>query len=178
MSTVLGPGISNPYASPLAAPSPAAIAVAPLAKTGSLGLVFGGFILLLLGYFASILLISDLYHVGFGSDGKAIPSPLAAIFTTVPLLWLAYFLCAAAFVAGAVMIGSQPFTPMAVVCYVMCPLVGMIYLIASPLRIVKRFAEPVAALYLLVGSCLVITGATQLLRLYGQVGGSFAPVAA
>jgi hypothetical protein len=179
MSVVLADNISNPYTSPRASGAPLPAPAAPVTKPGSIGIVLGGFVLLLLGYFTSnLFLISDLYHIGMGPDGKAIPSPLAAVFTTAPQQWGMYALCAAAFVAGAVMIGSQRFNPMAVVCYVMCPLVGMIYLIASPLRIVKKNAELVAALYLLVGSCLAISGITQLLRLYGQNGGGFAPIAA
>ena len=110
-------------------------------------MILGGFVLLLGGYFTSnLFLISDLYHVGMGPGGRAIPSPLAAAFTTAPQQWGLYVACAAAFVAGTVMIGSQPFNPMAIVCYVMCPLVGMIYAIATPLRIVKKYAEPVSGM--------------------------------
>jgi hypothetical protein len=179
MSMPLLENFPNPYVSPRSAVTPvAAPAVQPI-RPGSIGITVGGFVLLLLGYFASnLFVISDLYHIGFGPDGKVIPSPLASIASTAPQQWMLYAACAAAFVTGAVMIGSQSFNPLVAVCYIICPVVGIIYLVATPLRIVKKYAEPVAALYLLVGSCLVITGATQLLRLYGHATGGFAPVAA
>ena len=178
MSSIFADNFPNPYSSPRAAALRASSAC-PRKRAGSVGIIFGGFVLLLGGYFTSnLFLISDLYHVGMGPGGEAIPSPLAAAFTTAPQQWGLYMACAAAFVAGAVMIGSQPFNPMAIVCYVMCPLVGMIYAIATPLRMVKKYAEAGRGLYLLVGSCLFITGATQLFRLYGQAHGGFAPIAA
>jgi hypothetical protein len=77
-----------------------------------------------------------------------------------------------------VMIGSQPFNPTAIVCYMMCPLICMIFVVAWPLRVVRRYVEAVAACYLLVGSALLFTGATRLFLLYGNAGGSFEPVLA
>jgi hypothetical protein len=179
MSNVFADVIPNPYVSPRLETAPASAPVAAVAKPGSIGMILGGFVLVLVGYLMSnIFVISDLYHVGFGPDGKVIPSPFASVFSTAPQQWTLYFVCATAFIAGAVMIGSQPFNPLVVVCYVMCPLVGMIYLIATPLRIAKKYAEPIAAAYLLIGSCLVFTGATRMFLLYGQAAGGFAPVAA
>src|SRR5207249_1027047 len=127
---------------------------------------------------SNLFLVSDLYHVGFGPNGEVIPSPLALAFHTPAQLWMVYVAFAGAFVAGSVMLASQRFNPMAVVCYVMCPLAGAVYLIGSPLRIVQKYAEPVAALYLVIGSCLFCTGATRMFSLYGQVTNGFAPVAA
>ena len=178
MSTVVADSFQNPYASPVPETRPAPATV-PAEKPGSLGLIFGGFVLLLAGYFTSnLFLIFDLYHVPFGSDGQVIPSPLAAAASTAAQRWLLYVVCASAFVSGAVMIGSQRFNPMAVVCYVMCPLIGLIYLIASPLRMARKHAEAVATVYLLIGSCLAFTGGIQLFRLYGLPTNGFAPVGA
>src|SRR5688572_6612578 len=157
MSTAFGNSFENPYASPVPENRPAA-AAAPAEKPGSLGVFFAGFILLLGGYFTSnIFLIADLYHVPFGPNGKVIASPFAETFSTAPQQWMLYAACAAAFVAGVVMIGSQRFNPMTFVAYIMCPLVGLIYLIASPLRMVQKHADVVSAVYLLIGSCLVFT---------------------
>jgi hypothetical protein len=178
MSTAFAESFQNPYASPApeSRPAPAAI---PAEKPGSIAIFFAGFILLLGGYFTSnIFLIADLYHVPFGPNGKAIPSPFAASFSTAPQQWMLYAACAAGFVAGVILIGSQRFNPMTLVACIMCPLVGLIILIASPLRIARKYAEPVAAVYLLIGSCLAFTGLTQMFRLYGAANDGFAPVAA
>src|SRR5262245_375347 len=168
MSTTFADAFENPYASPSSTPkAPPAPAPAAKAKPGSLAIIFPGFILLLVGYLCSnLFLISDLYQVGFGPGGKVIPSPFAMAFQTPAQQWMVYLATASAFVAGAVMFGSQRFNPITVVCYMMCPLAGAIFLIASPLRIVQKYAEPVAAIYLLIGSCLVFTGATRMFLLY------------
>jgi hypothetical protein len=179
MSISFADAAQNPYASPSLEASSAPVETAPSPTPGSLAIIFPGFVLLLVGYFMSnLLLIGDLYHIGMGPQGQVVASPLAAICRTAPEQWLLYVLCAAAFVAGAVMIGSQRFNPMAVVCYVMCPIVGAIYLVGSPLRMAVKYAEIVATLYLLVGSCLAFTGLTQLLRLHQQSNNGFAPIAA
>lgn len=179
MSVVIAEIVENPYASPSVESRSTPITATPVTKPGSLAIILAGFVLLLAGYFTSnLFLIADLYHIGFGPNGKVIASPLAAAFNTPAQQWMLYVAFAAAFIAGAVMIGSQRFNPMAVVCFVMCPLAGGVYLIASPLRIAQKHAEPVAALYLLVGSCLFCTGATRMFLLYGQNTNGFAPVAA
>jgi hypothetical protein len=179
MSTLLADQVQNPYASPGLEGGRPPAAVKPTV-VGSLAMVFGGFFLVLLGYFTSnLFLIGDLYKVGMGPDGQSISSPFALFATTPVEQWLLYALCASAFIAGAVMIGSQRFNPLAVVIYVMCPLVGAIYMVATPLRIVSgKYAELVAALYLLVGSCLAFTGITRLFLLYGRPGQEFAPILA
>jgi hypothetical protein len=169
----------NPYASPRATPAPAPAAPAADTRPGSLVLILLGFVLVLVGYFTSnFFLISDLYHVGFGPGGKEIPSPFAPVFNTPALQWMLYLASASAFVAGAVMIGSQRFNPLAVVAYIMCPLIGIIHLLGAPLRIAKKYAEAVAAVYLLIGSALAFTGATQMFRLYGLADPGIAPVGA
>jgi hypothetical protein len=180
MSTMLADRVPNPYASPGLERTPAPAPTKPTTAVGSLAMVFGGFILVLAGYFTSnLFLIGDLYKIGMGPEGKPIASPFALLGTTPVEQWLLYALCASAFIAGAVMIGSQRFNPMAVVCYVMCPLVGAIYLVGSPLRIApKKYAEIVAAVYLLGGSCLAFTGVTRLFLLYGRTGQEMAPILA
>ena len=103
------------------------------------------------GYFVSnIFLISDLYKVGFGPNGEVIPSPFAQNLQTPFQQWTLYIVSAAATVAGFVMIGSQRQNPVAIMCYVMCPLVAVAYFVGWPLRAVQRNAAPVAALYLAV----------------------------
>ena len=47
-----------------------------------------------------------------------------------------------------------------------------------PLRMVRKYAEIVAAGYLLVGSCLTCTGATRLVALYQRSSDGFAPILA
>lgn len=170
--------LPNPYASPEFAAAEEATTPQP-ARHGSIPLILTGFFLLLLGYLTSNLFaIADLYGLGMSPDGEAIPSPLSMVFTTAFQRWMFYLATGAAFVSGAVLLGSQRFNPITVVCYVMCPLAGVAFLVASPLREIKKFAEPVAALYLLVGSALAFTGGTQLFLLYGNSQGSFAPVLA
>jgi hypothetical protein len=167
----------NPYASPQGLSE---VDVKPeTAKPGSLAIVFGGFVLLLVGYLTSnLFLISDLYNVPFGPDDKPVPSPFAIAFTSPAALWGAYSLGAAAAIAGAVMIASQAFNPLAVVCYMFCPIAAASWLVGSPLRVARSWAMPVATLYLAVGSCLAGVGIIQLVSLYGQPNVSFAPVAA
>jgi hypothetical protein len=170
--------LANPYSSPQFAAPEAPPAVEP-APHGSVGLILTGFFLLLVGYLTSNLFaIADLYGLGMGPAGEQVPSPLSAVFTTPFQRWMFYVATGAAFVSGAVLLGSQRFNPITVVCYVMCPLAGLAFLVASPLREIKRFAEPVAALYLLVGSALAFTGVSQLYVLYGNTSGSFVPVLA
>jgi hypothetical protein len=177
MSAVLADSVPNPYAMPRVATIPASAPV-QASKPGSLGIIFSGFVLLLLGYFTSnLLVISELYKIGMGPDGSS-PPPLAALELTPAQGWMFYIASAAAFVAGAVMVGSQRYNPIAIVCYVMCPLVGLIYAVASPLRMVRKYSEIVAAGYLLVGSCLACTGATRLLALYQRPNDGIAPVLA
>jgi hypothetical protein len=179
MSTLLADKDQNPYASPRLESGPAPSPPTPVAKPGSLVIILVGFMLVLGGYLTSnLFLISDLYQVGFGPDGKVLSSPFAAAFSTPGQQWMLYAACAAAFIAGAIMVGSQPFNPMAVVCYAMCPLICFIFIVAWPLRVVQKYADAVAAFDLLVGSSLLFTGATRMFLLYGQRGGGFEPVAA
>src|SRR4029079_7825428 len=90
MSAVLADSVSNPYATPRIEAAPAPVA-APAKKPGSLGMIFGGFVLLLLGYFTSnLLLISDLYKIGIGPNGQPVPSPFAMATTTPAVQWLLY----------------------------------------------------------------------------------------
>jgi len=179
MSVALADLAQNPYASPNTVAVPAPAAPAADASPGSLVLIILGFVLVLVGYITSnFFLISDLYHVGFGPGGKDIPSPFASVFSTPALQWMLYLACALAFVAGAVMIASQRFNPLAVVAYVICPLIGIIHLVGAPLRIAKKYAEAVATVYLLIGSALAFTGATQMFRLYGLADPGMAPVGA
>ena len=179
MSVALADLADNPYASPSTVALPVPAAPAADTRPGSLVLIIFGFVLVIAGYLtSSFFLISDLYHVGFGPGGKEIPSPFAPMFSTPALQWMLYLAAASAFVAGAVMIGSQRFNPLAVVAYVMCPLIGIIHLVGAPLRIAKKYAEVVATVYLLIGSCLVFTGATQMFRLYGLADPGLAPVGA
>jgi hypothetical protein len=172
--------LNNPYASPRLESSTAAQPQTVAAKPGSVVIILLGLVLVLVGYLASnLFMISNLYQVGFGPDGQVVPSPFVAAGTTPLVQWLIYAAFAAAFVGGAVMIGSQPFNPMAIVCYMMCPLVSLIFIVGWPLRVVRRYVEAVAGFYLLVGSALVFTGATRMFLLYGKAAGdSFEPVAA
>jgi hypothetical protein len=168
----------NPYASPQSNPIAAELA-APAERPGSLLLIIGGFVLLLVGYLASNLFaIADLYGLGMGPNDEQIPSPLASVLTTPAQQWIFYFVTGSAFVAGAVMLGSQRFNPLAVVCYVMCPIAGLVFMAGWPLRTAKRGTDVVAAGFLLLGSVLAFTGGTRLYLLYGHSQGSFEPVGA
>jgi len=170
--------LANPYASPTPDASPAPVQPAA-SQHGSLACIIPGFLLLLVGYLASnVLAIADLYHVGFGPDGQFIPSPLAGVFTTPFLQWLFYALTASAAIAGCVLVGSQNFNPMVVVCYVMCPLVGLVFLLGLPLRIAGRFAAPIATIYLAIGTCLAGAGLMRLVSLYGRPNLEFEPMLA
>ena len=178
MSSPLADLFVNPYSSPQPEPVAAEVVSAP-DKPGSLGLIMGGFVLLLLGYLASNLLaIADLYGLGMGPHGQQTPSPLAGVFTTPLQQWAFYIVSGSAFVAGAVMLGSQRMNPLAMVCYVMCPIAGLAFAVGWPLRAVKKFSDGLATIYLLVGSSLAFTGGTRLFLLYGNSGGSFEPVLA
>jgi hypothetical protein len=178
-SSSLDSSLHNPYASPQpCADSRPAPAEAAKPAPGSLFAILGGFALLLVGYFTSnLLVISDLYHIGFGPDGD-IPSPLAAFFKTPGQQWAMYCLSAAATIAGCILFGSQRYNPLAIVCYIMCPLACLVFLIASPLRLAKKLALPVATVYLIVGGCLSGIGMMRLFSLYGQPESDFAPVLA
>lgn len=178
MSSPTADYFANPYAAPQDAPIVAEVVETP-ARPGSLGLILGGFVLLLVGYLTSNLFaIADLYGLGMGPGGQQIPSPLAGVFTTPLEQWLFYLLTASAFIAGAVMLSSQRWNPLAAVCYIMCPIAGAVYFVGWPLRSVQRYAEQVAAVYLLVGSALAFTGGTRMFLLYGNPRGNFAPVIA
>lgn len=147
-------------------------------KPGSFLIVSLGFVLLLGGYFVSIFIISDLYQVGFGPNGEAIPSPFAASLETPIQQWMLYGVSALATIAGLIMIGSQRFNPFAAVAYIMCPLVGMTFLVGWPLRAVKAdgVAVAVVGIYLATGSCLAAVGIMRLVSLYGEPGGAFGAV--
>ena len=179
MLSSLDPSLHNPYASPQSCvdcqPMPADSAKpAP----GSLFAILGGFALLLVGYLTSnLLVISDLYHIGFGPDGD-VPSPLALVFKTPGQQWAMYCLSAGATIAGCILFGSQRYNPLAIVCYLMCPLACFVFLIATPLRLARKLALPVAAIYLAVGGCLSGIGMMRLFSLYGQPEPGFAPVLA
>ncbi|MCI0358120.1 MAG: hypothetical protein L0211_06540 [Planctomycetaceae bacterium] len=170
--------IGNPYASPAPTPEPAP-AEQPKPQPGSLAIIFPGFILLLVGYLTSnVFAVADLYHVGFGPQGEFIPSPFASAFTTPLAQWLFYAVAAGAAIAGCVVVGSQKFNPMAVVIFVMCPIVGLVFLAGAPLRMAGRFATPIAVVYLAVGTCLAGAGIMRLVSLYGQTINDAAPMLA
>jgi hypothetical protein len=175
--------IGNPYASPAPPPPPPPEEVpqwpAPKPKPGSLFVIFPGFILLLVGYLASnVFAIADLYHVGFGPNGQFIPSPLAGVCTTPLLQWLFYVVTASAAIGGCLMVGSQRFNPSAIVIFVMCPIVGLVFLVGAPLRMVGRFATAAAVAYLVVGTCLAGAGVSRLVSLYGRINDDGAPIIA
>src|SRR5439155_7189687 len=108
MSAVLADSVPNPYATPRVQTVPAPAPVAAN-KPGSLPIILGGFVLLLLGYFSSnLLVIGDLYKISMGPNVHA-PSPLAVAEMTPAQEWMLYIAATAAFVAGAVMVGSQRF---------------------------------------------------------------------
>ena len=141
-------------------------------KSGSFAIVSLGFVLLLGGYFVSnFFMISDLYQVGFGPNGEVIPSPFAANFHTPFQQWMLYGVSALATIAGLVMIGSQRFNSIVAVCYIMCPLVAIAYLVGWPLRTVQT-AVAVVAVYIAFGSCLTAVGIMRLVDLYGQPSGA------
>jgi hypothetical protein len=173
--------VFNPYASP---PAEEPIIRAELAKLepqpGSLVIIFPGFILLLVGYLASnIFAIADLYQVGFGPGGEVIPSPFAGALGEGPAgAWLLYGLFATAAVAGCILVGSQNFNPLTAVLFMMCPLVALVFLAAMPLRIAQKHVIPVAAAYLMVGTCLAGAGLMRMISLYGEVGLDFQPILA
>ena len=150
----------NPYASPAPVEAPIqAELVEPKPKFGSLAIIFLGFILLLVGYLTSnILAISDLYQIGMGPDGEATASPFAVFGTSPAAQWLFYAVCASAAIAGCILIGSQNFNPMVAVIFFMCPIAGLVFLVATPLRIAQKHVVPVAAIYLMIGVCLAGVG--------------------
>ena len=171
----------NPYTSPPAdEPIIRAELVTDQPKFGSLPIVVGGFVLLLAGYLASnVFAIADLYQIGFGPGGEVIPSPFAGFLGEGAAgAWLFYGLCASAAVLGCVLIGSQNFNPMLAVVFFMCPIVGLVFLVSMPLRIAKKHVVPVAAIYLMIGTCLAGVGLTQMIGLYGQAGLDFQPILA
>jgi hypothetical protein len=172
--------LANPYASPAAAPPPPpAPAEQSTPRHGSLACIIPGFLLLLVGYLASnFFAIADLYHVGFGPNGQFIPSPLAGVCTTPFLQWLFYGLAASAAIAGCVLVGSQNHNSLAIVCYIMCPLVALVFLAGMPLRIAGRFAGPIATIYLALGTCLAGAGLMRLIGLYGRPNLDFEPMLA
>src|SRR5262245_29188069 len=94
--------LQNPYASPQPCEVPQPARPQPeKSQPGSLALILGGFFLLLVGYLTSnLLVIGDLYHLGFGPDNEPIASPLAALFSSPAQEWGLYCLCAGATIAG------------------------------------------------------------------------------
>ena len=170
----------NPYDSPPAVePIIQAELVESRPQHGSLAIIFAGFGLLLVGYLASnIFAIFDLYHIGIGPDGEPIPSPLAELCPTPEFLWLFYGFFACATITGCLMIGSQNFNPLVAVIFFMCPIVGLVFLAATPLRMVRKHVVPVAAIYLMIGTCLAGVGLMRMIGLYGQFGHDFQPILA
>lgn len=159
----------NPYASPSAAPQAQQTAEPVAPRQGSLAIIIPGFLLLLVGYLTSNLFaVGDLYGLGYGPGGEPIPSPLAEVFKTPMQQGLFYAITAAATIAGCIMIGSQNFNPMAAVMYMLCPIVGLVFLVAMPLRVARRWAIPIATIYLGLGTCLAGAGVLRLINLYGQ----------
>jgi len=169
--------LQNPYASPQVCETPhRAQLQQEKPQPGSLALILGGFFMLLIGYLTSnLFVIGDLYHLAFGPDNQHIASPFAALFSSPAQEWGLYCLCAGATIAGCVMFGSQRYNPLAIVCYMMCPIASLIFLVAAPLRLARKTALPVAAIYLAVGGCLAGTGITQLVSLYGRPNLNFEP---
>jgi hypothetical protein len=170
----------NPYTSP---PADVPIIQAELAEDrprhGSLAIIFLGFGLLLIGYLTSnVFAIFGLYEIGVGPQGDAVPSPLAGLCTTPAAQWMFYGLCASGAVLGCILIGSQNFNPLAAVMFFLCPIVGLVFLAATPLRIARKQAVPVAAIYLMIGTCLAGVGLMRLIGLYGQAGLGFEPILA
>jgi hypothetical protein len=132
---------------------------------------------LLVGYLAgNIFAVFDIYQIGMGPDGEPVPSPLSELCPTPALQWLFYGLCAAATVAGCILLGSQNFNPLCAVIFFMCPIAGLVFLFASPLRMARKHAVGVAAVYLMIGTCLAGVGLTKLIGLYGQPGLEFQPM--
>lgn len=172
--------LANPYASPAEVAEPAPQPAAPVVpQFGSLAIVFPGVLLLLVGYLASNLFaLGDIFGLGFGPEGKPIPSPLAGVLTTPGQQWLFYAVAGAAAIVGAVMVGSQNFSPAAAVCYFMCPIAALAMIVGMPLRMAGRFATPIATIYLAIGTCLAGAGVMRLVNLYGQHGLDFEPMQA
>jgi hypothetical protein len=172
--------LANPYASPAAAPDFSLLPAEPAApRPGSLVIIILGFFLLLVGYAVSnALAIGDLYGLGMAPEGEKIPSPLAELCSTPFELWLFYAATAGATVAGCLLIGSQNANPMAIVCYVMCPIAGLVFLLGMPLRLAGRRGQSFATIYLGVGTCLAGDGILRLIHLYGQPGVTFEPILA
>ena len=171
---------TNPYASPTAAPEAQLLPAEPAApRPGSLVMIILGFFLLLVGYVISnALAIGDLYGLGMAPEGEKIPSPLAELCSSPFELWLFYAATAGATVAGCLLIGSQNANPMAIVCYVMCPIAGLVFLLGMPLRMAGRWGQSIGTIYLGVGTCLAGAGILRLVNLYGQPGVTFEPILA
>jgi hypothetical protein len=178
MQTTTAGSLLNPYASPAGdIPVIQAEIVEDKPKHGSLALILLGFVLLLVGYMAgNVFAIFDLYQIGMGPDGEAMPSPISELCPTPASLWLFYGLCAAATIAGCLLIGSQNFNPLCAVVFFMCPIAGLVFLLATPLRTVRNYVVPVAAVYLMIGTCLAGVGLTKLIGMYGQPGLEFEPI--
>ena len=68
--------------------------------------------------------------------------------------------------------------PLVAVLFIMCPLVAIVFLAAAPLRMAKKWAVPVAAVYLMIGVCLAGVGISRMIGLYGQAGLEFEPILA
>lgn len=148
-------------------------------ERGSVPVIVIGGVLFIFGYICSnVFAIADMYHVGLGTYGEFVPSPLASAFKTPLEQWLVYALAAAAVVAGCVLIGSQNYHPAAVVCFILCPLMGLVFAVGMPLRSAWRFAVPAATAYVGVGTCLAGAGVMHLMNLYGRLHVGFEPIVA
>jgi hypothetical protein len=170
---------ANLYDSP-SAPLHLAANIEPQAyERGSVPVIVIGGVLFLFGYICSnVFAIADLYHVGLGTYGEFVPSPIASAFKAPLEQWLIYALAAAAVVAGCVLIGSQNYHPAAVVCFILCPLMGLVFAMGMPLRSAWRHAVPAATAYVGVGTCLAGAGVIHLMNLYGRLHVGFEPIVA
>jgi hypothetical protein len=170
---------ANPYDSPSAPVYPTAISEPQAYERGSVPVIVIGGVLFIFGYICSnVFAIADLYHVGLGTYGEFVPSPLSSAFNSPLELWLIYALAAAAVVAGCVLIGCQNYHPAAVVCFILCPLMGLVFAVGMPLRSAWRYAVPAATAYVGVGTCLAGAGVMHLVNLYGRLHVGFEPIVA
>jgi len=128
----------------------------------STGMVFVGALLLLLGYLGSyMLLMLDLSGATL-EDGTPLPSPLGAVIQSTQQMWLIFEVDTLMIVAGSILVASQPFCSLVAVAYIMCPIVGLVYLLGAPLRGDKSWNRRAAQVYLLIGIVAVIAGAVYL----------------
>lgn len=142
--------LENPYETPVETLEETNTASEEAAKPTAMSatIAVAGVFVLLFGYATSAFTVIDLYLPSSPLLSEIVGTTLGP--TT---LWFFYAIALSTAVAGTLMICSRPIPTSVIVVYFMCPLVAVTYAIGSPLRLAKKWAMPVAAIYLALGTC-------------------------